>query len=701
MMRIAYVSQFPNMVGGGEHSLLDLMCHVPSSVEPVFITPSEGELTEQAKACGIKHVSLPMLKLVQFKPSILQAWVKALQVIKPDVIHANNSRAAFYAGLAGRKLHIPVVFHCRIAQPDALMDGILKRLVGTVICNSQSVAARFQSYAKPVHVIYNGLNVTSLPNLANPLPSADKYMLFVGRITPEKQLEHALKVFADLAAQDEGLHFVVLGEAGPDDNGYMQGIKDECKQHAWCDRVHFLGYHDDVTPWYAHAQYLILTSKHEGFGRVLVEAMSQACPVVTYAVGGVPEVFEDGEQGFLIAPNDVQAMSQACKRLLEDKSLNTSMGQAGVKHAQNFSIETHVSQVVSVYQGLVSEASAVKVMVDGREFVFGRRTGIGRFLEGLLLALANQHPDWLLQVILDEPNALPISLQDKVVAQQAPKHLEWHWPALTKGFDLFLSPYPKRPLRMLPCPSIHTIHDVFYLTHPAYQGNSLRRMAGLWRLKQAVSSASLTWFDSKVSQDETEKLVGDITHDTAIRFPAIEASFKPDRRVKKKDFFLFVGNGLPHKNVQILLGAMKGTDIHLKCVGIRQDVADKLLHMFQPEEGQVEFLQDVDDVALLKLYRQSKALLQPSTAEGYGYPPLEAFACGTSAIVSDIPVLRETTGGFASYCPPHDAQAWRNVLTTFEADTKMVEQGLTWAKAHQGKRGWAKHIQDIEQLVNR
>jgi len=354
-MRVAYVSQFPNMVGGGEHSLLDLMCNVPENIEPVLLTPSEGGLTDKANACGIKHVTLPMPKLLHFKPSVFRAWIKALQTLKPDVIHANNSRAAFYAGMAGKKLHIPVVFHCRIAQPDTLMDGILKRLVDVIICNSQPVASRFQGYTKPVQVIYNGLRVAPISNTESPLASADKYMLFVGRITPEKQLDHALKVFAKLSEQNEALHFVVLGEAGPDDEGYMQGIKDGCLSQPWCDRVHFLGQCDDVHVWYPHAAMLVLTSKHEGFGRVLVEAMAQGTPIVAYAVGGVPEVFEDGKQGFLIAPNDIHAMASACQRLLEDESLHANMGQAGKKRAQYFSLDKHVSEVVSVYQQLVAE----------------------------------------------------------------------------------------------------------------------------------------------------------------------------------------------------------------------------------------------------------------------------------------------------------------------------------------------------------
>ena len=341
-----------------------------------------------------------------------------------------------------------------------------------------------------------------------------------------------------------------------------------------------------------------------------------------------------------------------------------------------------------------------QILIDGREFVLGRRTGIGRFLEGLLQAVVEAHPSWRMVVVMDEVSALPESLHGKVESLQAPSYLEWHWPKLAQGFDLFFSPYPKLPVRGMPCPMLHTVHDVFYLTHPAYQENRLRRFSALWRLKHAVSKADFTWFVSKASQEETEMLTGAITHDTAVRYSSIEPSFKPDRRIKKQDFFLFVGNGLPHKNVQTLLAAIKGTSVKLECVGIREDIAEKLRTLFQVDAEQVEFLQAVDDKGLIRLYRQSKALLLPSTAEGYGYPPLEAMACGTPAIVSDILVLRESTGGFATFCPAQDAQAWRDALVSFEPSPQMIEQGLAWAQSHQGLRGWAEHIQDMTKLVN-
>ena len=113
------------------------------------------------------------------------------------------------------------------------------------------------------------------------------------------------------------------------------------------------------------------------------------------------------------------------------------------------------------------------ILVDGREFVSGRRTGIGRFLEGLLLAIYEKHPDWRLTVAMHKQCVLPVSLDGKVTELYLPHVPELFWPTLAKEQDLFLSPYPKLPWLCLPCPTVHTVHDVFYLTHPACRKNRL------------------------------------------------------------------------------------------------------------------------------------------------------------------------------------------------------------------------------------
>jgi len=282
-----------------------------------------------------------------------------------------------------------------------------------------------------------------------------------------------------------------------------------------------------------------------------------------------------------------------------------------------------------------------RLFVDGREFVAGRRTGIGRFLEGLLSAILDAHPDWKITVAISKKFCtLPVSLDGRVSKLDLPPMPELFWPSLLKGQDLFLSPYPKLPLRRLPCPAVNTVHDVFYLTHPACRKNRLRTMIARWLLHRSMSKATLTWFDTRASQQACEMLAGTAKHGV-VRYLPVEACFSPSVQMKMMQetvFFLCVGNGMPHKNVEVLLQAVRGTDLLLKCAGIGEKAKARIVASCPEVVGQVEFLTAVDDVRLLGLYRRATALLLPSLEEGYGFPPLEAMACGTPAIVSDIPV---------------------------------------------------------------
>jgi len=344
-----------------------------------------------------------------------------------------------------------------------------------------------------------------------------------------------------------------------------------------------------------------------------------------------------------------------------------------------------------------------QLLVDGREFVAGRRTGIGRFLEGLLLALHSAHPDWLLTVAMRKDCTLPSSLRDKAEELYVPHAVECFWPVLARGYHLFLSPYPKLPWRKLPCPAIHTVHDVLYLTHPAYRGNQLHVWAAKMRLAHALKQTTLTWFDSKASRDACRTMFGDLPNE-AVRYPAVDGMFTP-QTVKNsgEPYFLFVGNGLPHKNISLLLQAIGDVPSRLVCVGVRN--ADMWLAQCNDTVKQkVEFLQGVDDETLLTLYRGAAALLLPSTAEGYGYPPLEAMACGAPAIVADIPVLRETTGGAAMTCPADDVAAWQRAMRAMlDENTRKIwsNKGLEWAGHLRAPEGWQRHIEDMESLLGK
>jgi glycosyltransferase involved in cell wall biosynthesis len=120
-----------------------------------------------------------------------------------------------------------------------------------------------------------------------------------------------------------------------------------------------------------------------------------------------------------------------------------------------------------------------------------------------------------------------------------------------------------------------------------------------------------------------------------------------------------------------------------------------------PKES-ATWISHVEESALPSLLRAAFCLAQPSTAEGYGYPPLEAMGCGIPAVVSNIPVLFETTGSIALYADPHNPKSWIDRLNALEKDEfckAQTEKGLKWVEPLKGPKGWQGHISDIEELV--
>ncbi|MFC1536433.1 glycosyltransferase family 4 protein [Pseudomonadota bacterium] len=348
-----------------------------------------------------------------------------------------------------------------------------------------------------------------------------------------------------------------------------------------------------------------------------------------------------------------------------------------------------------------------RILIDGREFVAERRTGIARFLEGLLLATHEKHPDWRLTVAIDQHSTLPTSLGGKAVKLHLPNLPELFWPALAKGQDLFVSPYPKLPLLKLPCPAIHTVHDVYYLTHPACRKHRLRTMISSWVLRRSISNAVHTWFTSKASQEACEILLGTKVECAEVYYSPVKSCFIPSSQIKAEQepaYFLCVGNGGRHKNVELLLQAIRGTNLVLKCVGVGEEARARIRASCPDVAGQVEFLTAVDDMRLAELYREATALLFPSLVEGYGFPPLEAMACGTPAIVSDIPVLHESTGDMATYCSPHDTAAWQGAMLSMldmSVRQRHSQNVLQWVQCRQGLEGWHGHIEDLEAVIGR
>jgi len=359
-MRVSYVSGFADFIGGGEYSLFDLMTNLPVDVEPVLLIPAEGELSARAEKEGIAWHVVPMPALGFSSPAALWAWRTLLADIKPNLLHANNSRPAFYAGIMGRLLDIPTLFHCRIDKPDTRLDWLLVRLVGGVIANSDATAKRFSAWSKfRVWTVHNGLDVSAWHpdgRYESKKPfGATQVMLVVARVSRWKRHDVALDVFERLSKTIPGLHLVCVGDKDPTDVAWWDVLQQRTENLRNGNRVHWVGgvVHAALEDWYAAADVLVLPSDDEPFGRVLVEAMYMGVPVLAFDGGGVPEVVQHGKQGLLIPRGDVDGMADAVAKLLGDANFRTKMGAAGQRRAKIFSVQSYVLNNCDIYNEII------------------------------------------------------------------------------------------------------------------------------------------------------------------------------------------------------------------------------------------------------------------------------------------------------------------------------------------------------------
>lgn len=350
------------MLGGGEHSFLEFLSYLPNTWEVLAVVPGKGELETRLK---LGEIETRVAHLHPIRPWYLYYILRSLKIYfnlcrsyRPVLIYANGSRAAFYGGIVGRILKIPVIWHCRITNPDPYLDPILKRLSLMIIANSQATSKRFKEpFKSKVRIVHNGVDIKKMRDNSSPQPSLIgntwKVILVVARISKWKRHDLALTAFEKVAINEPNAHLVCIGSKDEFEADWWKYLQSRTIQSMFSDRIHWIGQVSDVRPWYRAASLLLLCSENEPFGRVIVEAMVCGVPVIATNSGGVPEIVRHGEDGLLVTPGSADEMADTMTAILGNEALRGRLAQSAIRRAQSFDLDTHTNKMMKAFEKTV------------------------------------------------------------------------------------------------------------------------------------------------------------------------------------------------------------------------------------------------------------------------------------------------------------------------------------------------------------
>lgn len=326
-----------------------------------------------AEHSEVVRVGLPMRRLRQaWAPAAYRA---ALQQMPPDVVHVHQGEdlAVLPLGRAlARRWRVPLIvtLHCslRHSVPRAGARLTLLRSVGgaieehgvrsadTVITLTDTTAARLSGVQR-LEVIPSGFEPAIFADAA---PDADiaavagPRILYLGRFAQQKDVPTLVAAFGRLRTR-ASLVLVGDGPERPAVDAAVAALPAEVQA-----RVHRLGFrpHDQVPSALAAADLLVLPSVYEEMGSVLAEAMCAGLPVVASAVGGIPDVVDDGRTGLLVRPRDVAGFATAIDGLLAEPARLAAMRAASTARCADYAWNRLGARVLGVYDDALAASAA-------------------------------------------------------------------------------------------------------------------------------------------------------------------------------------------------------------------------------------------------------------------------------------------------------------------------------------------------------
>lgn len=366
-MRILFVVQDTGKLYGAERATLDLLRGLRATgddVRVLLIEEQRLDLEVSGFRSALENAEIPVDRIpVRGRISIglIRSIRSALRNHRADIVHSTGYKADVHVAFAnGWNRICPMVttVHGWLFRPDLRerFYGWLNRLA---FRRFDAVIALTRFYARylvetglsasRVHCIPSGFEWGTLSDV--PLPDATNAFTIglAGRLSEEKQIDLFLRAAARVRGDGRNVLYLIAGD-GPL-RGELErlrdvlGLRDVVSMPGFLVRQEFL----------ARVHAVALTSRIENMPYTLMEAMAAGRPVIATAVGGIPDLIDDGVTGLMVEPDSVEAIAEAMTRLADDKALFDRLASAASHRLRNdFSLTAQIAAHHSLYEKIRS-----------------------------------------------------------------------------------------------------------------------------------------------------------------------------------------------------------------------------------------------------------------------------------------------------------------------------------------------------------
>lgn len=340
------------------------------------IEPGEGDMTYYARERGIEPIVIPELGRSLSPVRDVRTLWKVYQLIKemkPDVVHTHAAKAGFVGRTAAWMAGVPVIvhtFHGHVFKgyfsPAKTrffieLERLTARMSDCIITLSEGLrrelAEEYRITRKGrITVLPLGLDLGVFTKMARKtgvfrqeqgIPADAPLIGIVGRITPIKNHPLFLKAAVEIRKQLPNARFVIVG-----DGEIRAEIEAVVDQLGLREAVTFTGWQKDLAHIYSDLDVLVISSINEGTPVTVIEGLAACCPVVATAVGGVPDLLDQGKLGRLVAEQTPEALA---KGILDTLASPPDGQEAQDLMVDRYGIERLVKDLDGLYRGILAK----------------------------------------------------------------------------------------------------------------------------------------------------------------------------------------------------------------------------------------------------------------------------------------------------------------------------------------------------------